>query len=448
MPPVEGSLRHFEIPTPDERFLPSGNFISHYQRNSIPLIQVILSYPKGTLDEKANKGGLINLLCSVLDEGTKNKTSLEFSDEVEFLGSSLSIQTDYERLIISLQSLGEKFEETLKLLHEMLQQPRFDVNDFEREKNNIVVRLRQAQDLPDAIAERAYRSIVYKNIGNYGNPIHGSIASLSGIDLPQVESWYQNNLQQCSPDVFSAGDIGIDELQQHLEKYRVLKDSATSSPKKSFSAGLPESRIFIIDKPESVQTELIIGHLTNSRTDDDYFAKVILNMIFGGQFTSRLNLNLREKNGLTYGVHSSFNYQVHAGDFQVTTSVASADTGKAVREILNESARISDDITQDEIDFTKASLVNRFTLNFETFGQLVGNSYSRYLFGLPADYFENYIAHVMAVKTFDVQAAAARRICVDKYQIVLVGNFVEIEKSLSQNGIEIPMQKIANESLW
>jgi zinc protease len=447
-PPVEGGLQHFEIPAPEERVLSQGNIISHYQRSSIPLINMIMSFPYGALDENENERGLLNLLCSVLDEGTETKTSLEFSDAVEFLGSSLSIQADYEHVVVSLQSLSEKFEETLQLFREMLKHPRFDEKDFSREKNNILVRLRQAKDLPEAIAERAYRNIVYRDCGSYGLSAHGTINELSGIDLSRVQSWYGNNMQTSIPDIFSAGDVGIEELQQLLKKYQLLDGVPYGRNEKEFAKELPVSQIYIIDKPESVQTEIVIGHLTNKRTDKDYLAKVILNMIFGGQFSSRLNLNLREKNGLTYGVHSSFSYHVNAADFRISTSVSSADTGKAIQEILIESAKIGEDISKEEIDFSRASLVNRFTLNFETYGQLVSNSFSRRLFSLPGNYYENYVSSVLAVKEDDVRTAAQNRICKDNYQIVLVGNAKDIEDSLIKNGIDIPVQKISNESLW
>jgi zinc protease len=447
-PPVEGSLQHFEIPIPAEKVMSRGNIISHYQRDNIPLINMMMSFPYGALLEHENEKGLLNLLCSVLDEGTKSRTSLEFSDAIEFLGSSLSIQADYEQIIISLQSLSEKFEETLQLLHEMLQQPRFELKDFEREKNNILVRLRQAKDMPEAIADRAYRNIVYHNTGNYGAPVHGTMKGLTGIDLPQVREWYIGNMQKSTPDVFSAGDIAFEELKNSLEKIQLLHGEVTKSERKSYVTDLPERQIYIVDKPESVQTEIVVGHLTNNRTDNDYFAKVLLNMIFGGQFSSRLNLNLREKNGLTYGVHSSFNYHVYAGDFRIGTSVSSGDTGKAIREILLESERIGNDITRDEIDFARTSLVNRFTLNFETYGQLVSNSYSRHLFGLPGNYYHTYVDNVLAVTADDIHGAAQKRISTAKYQIVLVGSTLDIEKSLSESGIDIPVQKIQNESLW
>ena len=448
VPPVEGAVKQFSIPVPDEKVLDSGSVLSHYHRNNVPSINMMMAFPLGAIDEKENERGLIHLVCGVLDEGTKTKTSLEFSDAVEFLGSSLSIQADYEQVIISLQSMTEKFEETLQLLSEMLQQPRFEEKDFVREKNNLLVRLQQAKDMPEIIADRAYRNVIYRHAGNYSLPIQGTIESLSSIDVSHVRTWYESNMQQCTPDVFSAGDISVDELQLLLGKYNLTSGKTGSERKAILQAESTKSTIFIVDKPDSVQTEINIGHLTNKRTESDYFAKVILNMIFGGQFSSRLNLNLREKHGLTYGVHSSFNYHIHTGDFCIGTSVSSVDTGKAVHEILMESARITEDIQKHEIDFAKASLVNRFTLNFETYGQLVGNSYSRHLYNLPKDYFNTYLTNVSNVQEEDIVAAARKRICKDDYQIILVGNANEIEKSLFENGISLPVEKIQNESLW
>ena len=447
-PPAAGEVKNFTLPQADKIFEPSGQSLYHYQRDILPIVNLIVAFPIGVKNEKADKQGFLHLLCAVLDEGTKNLTSLEFSDKIEFLGSSVSVHADYDFTLVSVQSLKDNFKPTMELVSEMLMHPRFDEQDFNRETNKALVRLRQMKDIPDAIVEKVYREVVYGKNKAYASSTYGKTETISKFKFETLSQWYNDVMMQQTPAIFSAGAFTSPEFSEILRTYPLSKNSITPDAISGYTPEVREAKIYIVHKESSVQTEIVMGHQTNGRTEFDFFTKIILNMIFGGQFSSRLNLNLREKNGLTYGVSSGFSHHVECGDFRISTSVSTSDTGKALKEIISETERLSQDITLQEVEFAKSSLINRFTLNFETNGQLVANSFTKHMFHLPDTYYETYIDNVMKTGLDGVVEAARKRILKNSFQIVLVGNAEEIEKSLLANNITIPIERVENDLLW
>jgi zinc protease len=181
-----------------------------------------------------------------------------------------------------------------------------------------------------------------------------------------------------------------------------------------------------------VQTEIRTGHLSSKRNEKDFLQKQIINLVLGGQFSSRLNLNLREKHGYTYGVHSRFNYFKEAGYFAVSTSVDIENTANALREIFSEINMIKEGITEEELRFTKSSLTKRFPSNFETYGQIASNISSKIIHNLPDDYFETYIQRVNSVSLEEVNKITVGSIYPDELITVLVGDSKKIIKQISK----------------
>jgi zinc protease len=192
-------------------------------------------------------------------------------------------------------------------------------------------------------------------------------------------------------------------------------------------------KIYLINKPDSFQTEIRTGHLSSKRSEDDFFQKQIINLILGGQFSSRLNSNLREKNGFTYGIHSQFNYLQEAGYFAVSTSVDAANTSAALREIYSEINKIKSGVTQEELDFAKSSLTKKYPSNFETFRQIASAISTKVIHNLPDNYFETYIEKVSSLKLNDINSIAYKSICPDEIISVLVGDSTKILSQLDKN---------------
>jgi zinc protease len=199
----------------------------------------------------------------------------------------------------------------------------------------------------------------------------------------------------------------------------------------------PKKKIYIYHKDGSVQTEIRVGHITLKRNEKDFFQRYILNTILGGQFTSRINLNLRERNGYTYGATSRFQYFKDTAFFEVSTSVGIENTVNALKEILFELDNIQNGVTEKELEFAKSSITKKFPLNFETYRQIASGVAGKILYNLPDNYFDTYIQNVNSVLKTEVDKAAKEFIMNDKLSIVLIGNKNLLLPKLNELKIEV-----------
>ncbi|MCB0747272.1 MAG: insulinase family protein, partial [Ignavibacteriae bacterium] len=203
---------------------------------------------------------------------------------------------------------------------------------------------------------------------------------------------------------------------------------------KNFTVSITKTKkkIILIDKPTAAQSELRIGHFSTGRNSKDFYAKTILNSILGGQFSSRINLNLREDKGFTYGAHSNFNYNAAGGSFVVSTSIKTENTAEAIKEILFELDNIKDSVTQEELDFAKSYLIRRYPSLFETYTQMASNISLLPIFNLPVNYFENYITEINKVTIDEVANAAKHNINFEELITVIVGNKKLVKEQLTK----------------
>ena len=218
------------------------------------------------------------------------------------------------------------------------------------------------------------------------------------------------------------GNLSKQELEKLLIEYLGNWNGDENQFLPEFQTAKQSKKIFILHKPDSVQTEIRVGHISYKRSSEDYFQRMILNTILGGQFTSRINLNLRERNGYTYGATSKYQYYKDAAFFEVSTSVGIENTGNALKEILFELENIKNGILDKELEFAKSSITKKFPLNFETYRQIASGISGKVLFNLPDDYLDNYISNVNSVSKTEVENAANDFIDYNNLTIVLVGD--------------------------
>lgn len=420
--PASSGEINFTLPFVQTYELSNGLKIYFSEKNDLPLIRINFLVNNGSRFDPDNLKGLTNLLAMCIDEGAGNLDALLLADEFEMLGAQFSVSSDPDLSVLSLQVLRENFVPALKLLGSVITEPHLRENDFNREKRKVLARLEQVKAEPDYIAEISFEYFLFGNDSPYAFPVLGIETTVQNIQIESIRDLYQKKFSPFNSYVVVVGNIDLKSLQTELNDVFGKWNGKTTIEEPLVNLKKSQRKFFIINKKDAVQTEIRTGHLSSKRSEKDFFQKQILNLVLGGQFSSRLNLNLREKNGYTYGVHSRFNYFKEAGYFAVSTSVDVENTTNALREIYSEINKIKEGIIEDELLFSKSSLTKRFPANFETYRQIASNISSQIINNLPDDYFETYIERVNSVSLDDVNKTTTDSIHPAELITVLVGD--------------------------
>jgi zinc protease len=422
----------FSIPKISEFKLDNGLRVLFSEKNTLPIVRISLLTNSGSRFDPENFKGLSNLLTLCIDEGAGKLSALELADEFEMLGAQFSVASDSDISIISLQVLKENFIPALKLFKSVIVEPHLKPEDFRREQGKVVVRLNQVKAEPDYIADVSFERFLFGSSCPYSFPVMGVEKDIKNISNKQVKEFYDKKFYPANSTLIVVGNIDRTSLFDYLQEEFGNWQKASVDNSDNLLVGNENPRLYIINKPDSVQTEIRTGHLTSKRNTEDFLHKQLLNLVIGGQFSSRLNLNLREKHGYTYGVHSSFIYFKDAGYFSVNTSVSSDNTANALREILSEIRKAKEGISKEELEFAKSSLSKRFPANFETFRQISSNIGSKVIHNLPDDYFETYLAKLNAINLDGINSIAENSVYPEKLLTVLVGDSKKILEQVNK----------------
>lgn len=421
----------FKLPT-IERFALSNKLqVSFIRKNNLPIIQLGLIISAGSKFDPSDKKGLANLTAMLIDEGAGEFSALELDNEFEMLGSILSISTDHDSIFISLLTLKENLDRSLQLLSKIITDPQFNKPDFEREQKKCLSKIVQLKDEPSYIASIAFDNLIFKNTP-YAYPTFGFERTVSSINNNDVKNFFNTYFTVDNSLFIVVGDVHQPEIKGLLEKHFSGWMNYHTSTYGVFPPRNETNRFYFIHKDDAAQSEIRIGHIGKGRKAPDYFETLIMNSVLGGQFTSRINLNLREKRGFTYGANSSFNYNKESGTFEVETAVHSQNTGESVSEIIKELKNIRTGITLEEFEFAKSSLIKRYPSLFETNAQLAKNLSLLFLYNLPDDYFDLYIPRIENASLDLVLKAANDNINPDKLTVLIVGNRDLIRSQLAE----------------
>lgn len=437
----------FNLPKPIELYLENGLRVIFVSKENLPMIRMNLLINGGSKFDPKNKSGLSYLTSLVLDEGADGLNALELSDAFDFLGSSFNLSADNDLINISLQTLSDKFEQSLELFSKVLLKPSFHKDDFEREKQKLITRIIQSKDEPEYIADQIFDRIILGKENSYSSPVSGYEETVNSISINEVKDCYKNLFSPSNSTLIVVGNIEQSFLTKFLNKYLAGWQYKKKEIPFFITPTIQKKKVYLIHKDGSVQTEIRVGHSSKKRDQKDYFPRLLLNNILGGQFTSRINLNLRERNGFTYGATSRFQYFKDIAFFEVSTSVGSENTVNAIKEILFELENIKNGITDVELDFAKSSITKKFPLNFETFRQISTGLSAKILFNLPDNYFQEYIKNVISVTKTEVYQAASDFIFPDKLSIILIGDKKILLPKLAELSIEVSEVNLHGEIL-
>jgi predicted Zn-dependent peptidase len=435
--PVPGVDRPFHFPRMVRRTLPNGLELRAVTHRSVPVAAVVLLVPGGSAVDPADAHGLVSITAGLLDEGSRGQTALDVADRVARIGGELDLDVGVDAVVVGMTTLDRFLDTGLGLVHEVVTEPNLANDDFNRIRNLRLERLRQLKDHAGAMADRAFARVLY-GAHPYGHLSLGSEPSLNAMTVDHSRALHAAMFTPSGSTLIIVGDRSEEEL---LDRAAAVFESwrAPSSPMTIDRAvalapppAAPEVALGVVARPGAAQSELRIGHACAPRSTPDYPVLLILNSILGGDFVSRLNLNLREEKGFTYGVRTGFNLRRGIGPFVMQTSVGTDVTAPAVTEAWREIRDIaaSRPATAEEVALAFASVSKGYPRGFETAGQVARSVAQLALHGLPDSYFEQFVPRLSQVTAEDVATAAQRYLDSAKMTTLIVGDLDKIGASL------------------
>lgn len=426
--PELGEIRPLQLPEIQEAQLSNGLKIVYMPKREVPLVQLRMVFTGGRSVDPDGKTGLASLTSDMMTEGAGDRNALDLAEEIDFLGINIQSYASSEYSSVNLLTPVSRMDEALSVYSDVILRPSFDEEELERKRQQLLVGLTQAYDNPNLIASLAFNKLVYGEdhpLSKYSG--EQEIKSFSSDDL---KSFHETYFKPANGILFVVGDIDLDLAVSKLESAfgswtggnkAALPDMKSVKPKKT--------TVYLIDKPESAQSVINIGHSGPERLTKDYYDITVMNTILGGSFTSRLNSNLREDKGYSYGAYSFFNYGTHTGWFKAGAAVQSDATDKSLVEFMKELKGISK-ISEDDMNRARNYVALGYPNDFSSVESIAGNLVEAYFYGLPGDYFNTYVNEILGVKRKSALKAAKKYIDTNKMVIVVVGDASKVKAGI------------------
>ena len=422
------------LPAIQQAKLPNGAALRVVPMHEVPLVQVTLRVKGGgRLD--GDLPGLATFTAGMLDEAAGARDGLGIAAEAAFLGAELSVSADWEYLYLSLNTPRRTLGPALDLLADVALRPAFRDSDIRRERDLRLAAILAARDQPNGMAGLAFGAIVYPAAHPYHRPINGDSAGTVRLDSATVRGFYQRVVRPDQAEFIITGDISLAEARTEIGRrfgaWRASRMAPLRAPVPP--AATPPSRrvIYLVDKPGAAQSVIMIGRPGLDRSTPDYAAIEVMNTILGGSFSSRLNQNLRETKGYTYGAGSRFAWRPLPGPFTARSAVRSDVTDSSLVEFFKELNAIRDTPVSDA-ELARARNYIAFGLpgEFETAGQMGDQVADLLTYGLPITWFDGYVKQVLAVTAADVQRVARASFDPERLHVVVVGDAARIRAGI------------------
>ena len=431
-PPKLAAVPKPALPRLQSQTLPNGLVLDVVELHKAPVVDVTVIVRAGASRDPEDLPGLATFTAGMLDEGAGKRSSLEIAEEIDYLGAELSANAGPEAAQINLHAPKSVLAEALDVLADVTLRPIFPDSEVARQRELRSTGLLQLRDQPAAIAPLAFNAVLFGNAHPYGRPVNGTDASTARLDAARVGEFYARYYRPGNARLLVVGDVTMDEARRLIEERfggwaagDVAALPVTPPPPASARA------FYLVDKPGAAQSVIRIGNVGVPRSTPDYFAIQVLNTLLGGSFTSRLNQNLRETHGYTYGASSGYEMRRLAGPFRAAASVGTAVTDSAVVEFLKELRRIREtEVPAEELAKTRQLLSLGLPGDFETSAAVAQRFIDVLVNELPADSWDRYVDGVNAVTAADVQRVARSTIDPDHFAMVLVGDRSAIEAGL------------------
>lgn len=438
--PVPGPTRPFPFPAIEKSTLPNGLRVWTVHHTQVPLVAFTLLIRRGAASDPAGKEGLAAVTADMLDEGSGDRSAIEIHEALARLGAQFDTDIGSDATVTSLTVLSRFTRKALDLLSDVVVRPAIRESDFSRVRQLRLHRLTQLRDMPGAVADRAFLRLVY-GADPYGHSPIGGETSLAAMDVDDVRGFHARAIRPDVSTLIAVGDCDHAAMvKMASEAFADWSGAAAAEP--TGDGALPHAAaINVVPRMRAPQSELRIGQVTVARDTPDYHPLVVANTILGGQFVSRINLNLREGKGLTYGARTAFEFRRRSGPFALQASVQTSGTADAIRESLGEISGIrgSRPVTTAELELGIAALTRGYARSFETGEQIGRAALQLALYDLPDDYFQQFVPRIEQVTADDVSRVMSQHLDPSRLVTLAVGDLDVIGPSLDALGLGAPV---------
>jgi predicted Zn-dependent peptidase len=441
--PVSNEVLTVKLPRPVERQLSNGMKLLVVESHRVPTITLRMNIPSGDLRDAANLPGVSDATAALIRLGTKTRSAKDIADAVAELGASLSFSSSQGESTIYLSSLTENFDAALALLADVLLNPTFPQDELDKWKTRTRAQLEQAKSSPYLPANDQLMKVLYNDARRYTHP---TVESLAKITRESLLEHYKTYYVPSGEWAGISGDISPRDAVARLDKVLgAWKGGPVAHVTMKFPEALSVKKVYLVARPNSVQTLLMLANHAIDRKSPDYIECQVMNRVLGSGPSSRLFRVIREEKGYTYGISSGFSATRYLNHFLASTSVRTEVTEPALTELLAQFADIRNRaVPADELADAKSAIVAGFVLGLESSSQVLSRWMEQRMDGLPEDYWDTYTAKVMAVGAGDVQRVARKYVPLDNIQIVAVGDISKIAELLKKFG---PVEAISPDSI-
>jgi zinc protease len=430
--PKPAATKALQLPVPASFRLPNGLTVIVNERPALPVVAASVVLKTGSDANPSDKPGLANFTVAMLDEGT-TRTALQIADEVARLGGALSTASSMDSMQVTMDSLKRTFPAMLELAADVVRRASFPAEEIERQRASRLAALVQQRENPNATAEVAMLAALYGHGHAYGFTELGTEASNRAMSRDDLQKFWAQNFVPNNAALVVSGQLTTAELRPLVEKaFGDWKPGALAER----PLGTPvttTARLVFVDKPGAPQTQLRVASIGVPRSTPDYEPLLVMNTALGGLFSSRINMNLREEHGYTYGARSQFGFRRSTGPFQIASGIRTDVTAPAVAEIFKEVDRIrATTLSSNELRVAKDYLVRSLPAQFETAGRVTASTANLFVYDLGLDYYTKYPARLAAVTADQAKAAAQKYVVPEKLLIIAVGDRSKIEAELDK----------------
>ncbi|HUS18965.1 MAG TPA: pitrilysin family protein [Terriglobales bacterium] len=431
--PKPGPASKLLLPVPQQFKLDNGLTVYLVEQHKLPIVAANLVVLAGSETNPVGKPGLASFTADMLDEGTQRRSTLQIAEDLDQIGATLGSGANADSASLTFRTLKKNVDAGFDILADVALNPAFSERELERVRKTRLTQILQQKDNPGALANKVFARAVFGDKHPYGFIDLGNEAATKAMTRNDLSNFWSKGFVPGNAALVVAGDITPAEVRSLATKYFGQWKGTAPEPRTPEAAPNVTRNIIIVDKPGSPQTQLRVGAPGIARSNADYVAIDVMNTTLGGLFSSRINMNLREKNGYSYGAFSRFFARRGPGPFYVGTGVRTDVTAPAVKEIFSELDRmVNTEVTSEELSTAKDSIARSLPGNFETTPSAAGSISELFVYSLPLDYYRALPSRIQAITAADVKTAAGKYIKPGSMVVVGVGDRAKIEPELKK----------------